>query len=69
MPERNITRNQEVSAVRVECFRELRNEMTDADKEFREMVRNRGMFGLKFRRQQIIDGFIVDFIVTVSACA
>jgi len=35
--------------------------MTEAEKVFWEMVRDRRMFGLKFRRQQIIDGFIVDF--------
>jgi very-short-patch-repair endonuclease len=35
--------------------------MTGAEKVFWEMVRDRRMFGLKFRRQQIIDGFIVDF--------
>jgi len=35
-------------------------------KGVRGMVRNKRMFGLKLRRQQIIDGFIVDFTVIVS---
>jgi very-short-patch-repair endonuclease len=35
--------------------------MTEAEKVFWGMVRGRKMFGLKFRRQQVIDGFIVDF--------
>ena len=26
-----------------------------------QILRNRGLFGLKFRRQQVIAGFIVDF--------
>lgn len=61
MSEKSITRNQRVSAAKVELSRELRKEMTEAEKVFWEMVRNRRMFGLKFRRQQVIDGFIVDF--------
>ena len=35
--------------------------MTDAEYKFWDMVKNRKMLGLKFRRQQVIDGFIVDF--------
>ena len=35
-------------------------------KGVRGMVRNKRMFGLKLRRQQIIDGFIVGFTVIVS---
>jgi very-short-patch-repair endonuclease len=35
--------------------------MTEAEKAFWEMVRGKKFHGLKFRRQQIIDGFIVDF--------
>ncbi|TAL39766.1 MAG: DUF559 domain-containing protein, partial [Spirochaetes bacterium] len=35
--------------------------MTDAEKIIWELVRNRKFRNLKFRRQQIIDGFIVDF--------
>jgi len=61
MSEKSIARNQRVSSVKVERSRELRKDMTEAEKVFWEMVRDRRMFGLKFRRQQIIDGFIVDF--------
>ena len=57
----SIARNQRVSPVKVEQSRFLRAEQTAAEKEFREMVRNKKLHGLKFRRQQIIDGFIVDF--------
>jgi len=35
--------------------------MTQAEKVFWHLVRGRKLFGLKFRRQQIIDGFIIDF--------
>jgi len=61
MTQKNIAQNQRVSAAKIECSRSLRKDMTLAEKEFREMVRAKRMFGLKFRRQQIIDGFIVDF--------
>lgn len=61
MAEKSIVYNQRVSPAKVERSRELRKEMTEAEKVFWEMVRDRRMFGLKFRRQQVIDGFIVDF--------
>ena len=35
--------------------------MTPAESVFWEMVRRRKMFNLKFRRQQVIEGFIADF--------
>ena len=57
----SIARNQRVSPVKVEQSRFLRAEQTAAEKEFWLMVRNKKIHGLKFRRQQIIDGFIVDF--------
>ena len=56
-----IARNQKVRPVKIEKSRELRTDQTSAENEFWEMVRNKKMHGLKFRRQQIIDGFIVDF--------
>lgn len=61
MSEKSITRNQRVTDEKVIRSRELRKDMTLAEDVFWEMVRGKKMFGLKFRRQQIIDGFIVDF--------
>ncbi len=61
MTDRGIAQNQRVTSTKVERSRVLRKEMTEAEKVFWDMVRNRKMFGLKFRRQQIIDGFIIDF--------
>lgn len=61
MKDRGIVQNQRVSSAKVELSRSLRKEMTEAEKVFWEMVRGRRMFGLKFRRQQVIDGFIIDF--------
>jgi very-short-patch-repair endonuclease len=39
----------------------LRKSLTAAENWFWQMVRNRNMLGLKFRRQHPIDRFIVDF--------
>ncbi|MDI6739097.1 MAG: DUF559 domain-containing protein, partial [Candidatus Edwardsbacteria bacterium] len=41
--------------------RKMRREMTYAERCFWNAVRGRKLFGLKFRRQQIIEGFIADF--------
>ena len=61
MTQKSIAQNQRVSSEKIKRSRELRTDMTPAEKMFWEMVRGKRMFGLKFRRQQIIDGFIVDF--------
>ena len=52
---------QHVEQAKVEQARELRQEMTSAETVIWDELRNRKFLGLKFRRQQIIDGFIVDF--------
>jgi len=61
MTKQGIIKNQQVTPAKIDRSRELRATMTPAEREFWDMVRNRRMCGLKFRRQQIIDGFIVDF--------
>ena len=58
---KGIIRNHKVTSLKLEVSRKLRKEMTPAEKEFWEMVRGKKLSGLKFRRQQVIDGFIVDF--------
>jgi very-short-patch-repair endonuclease len=44
--------------------RQLRRDATPAEEAAWRLLRNRGVLGLKFRRQQIIEGFIVDFYCT-----
>ena len=56
-----IITNQKVKSKKVELSRELRKSMTKAETHFWNAVRNKKLFGLKFRRQQIIAGFVVDF--------
>jgi very-short-patch-repair endonuclease len=58
---KGIITGQRVSAAKVERSRELRREMTDAERILWERLRGGRLNGLKFRRQQVIDGFIVDF--------
>src|SRR5438270_10969478 len=41
--------------------RELRRELTIAERKVWDMLRNRRMLNLKFRRQHVVAGFIVDF--------
>lgn len=42
--------------------RKLRHEMTDAERLLWYRLRNRQLLGLKFRRQFVIDKYIVDFV-------
>ena len=58
---KGVVLNQKVSSQKIIKSRELRKEMTESEKMFWNIVRNRGVNNHKFRRQQIIDGFIVDF--------
>src|SRR2546422_11720217 len=41
--------------------RELRRAATSPERYAWSLLRNRGVLGLKFRRQQVVHGFIVDF--------
>lgn len=52
---------QRVASAKVERSRELRREMTEAEKALWQALRAHRAEGLRFRRQQVIDGFIVDF--------
>ena len=58
---RNIITGQQVSSEKKERSRELRKNMTPAEKILWEYLRAKRFNNLKFRRQQVIEGFIVDF--------
>ena len=60
MPVKNIIPGQRVTKEKVERSRELRREMTPAENLLWQEVRAKKL-GVRFRRQQIIAGFIVDF--------
>ncbi|TMB90442.1 MAG: DUF559 domain-containing protein [Chloroflexi bacterium] len=55
-PLRRITRAQKFALAR-----ELRARATPAERFAWSLLRNRGVLGLKFRRQHVLHGFIVDF--------
>ncbi|MBN1129303.1 MAG: endonuclease domain-containing protein [Chitinispirillaceae bacterium] len=52
---------QKVTGKKMKFSRQLRKKMTDAEKALWKRLRNRQVAGLKFRRQQVIEGFIADF--------
>lgn len=58
---RRITKGQPVDQAKKELARKFRKEPTPSERIAWELLRGRRMFGLKFRRQQVILGFIVDF--------
>ncbi|QSV68739.1 MAG: DUF559 domain-containing protein [Aphanizomenon flos-aquae DEX188] len=58
---RNIVIGQKIQPVKLERAKEMRRQMTPAEKILWEHLRANRLHGLHFRRQQIIDGFIVDF--------
>jgi very-short-patch-repair endonuclease len=61
MPARNIVMGQRVDPVKSERARELRKRMTPEEKLLWEHLRAKRLGGWHFRRQQVIQGFIVDF--------
>lgn len=60
MPVKNIIPGQHVTKAKLERAKELRREMTPAEKILWEELRANKL-GVRFRRQQVIQGFIVDF--------
>ena len=58
---RNIIVGQHVSPAKAARAKELRQDMTDAERLLWESLRHNQLEGWHFRRQQVIDGFIVDF--------
>jgi very-short-patch-repair endonuclease len=56
-----IVENPEVSQEKAVLARLLRRRSTSAENAAWEILRNRRLLGLKFRRQQVIRGFVADF--------
>jgi len=66
-PVRNIVIGQPVSPEKVELAKRLRREMTPAERLFWEQIRANRLHGVRFRRQQVIDGFVADFYCHAAA--
>jgi ATP-dependent DNA helicase RecG len=56
-----VVKLQRISQAKLEQARELRKNMTEAELLLWEKLRRKSLYGIKFRRQQVIEGFIVDF--------
>ena len=61
MPVKNIVRGQRVSVTQLEGAKELRREMTPAEKILWTHVKANKLNGQHFRRQQIVHGYFADF--------
>lgn len=61
MSVKNIVRGQRVSTKQLENAKELRREMTPAEKTLWKYLKANRLDGLHFRRQQIVHGYFVDF--------
>ena len=60
MPLKNIVTEQKVTKEKLQRAKELRRDMTPAEKILWQELRANKL-GVHFRRQQVIQGFIVDF--------
>ena len=67
MPVDNTVIGQKISPELRERARELRRNMTPAEKILWEKLRHNRLSGLQFRRQQIINPYIVDFYCHAKA--
>ena len=67
MPIYRIVRGQRVDPIKVRLAKELRRRMTKEEAILWKRLRNNRFMGLQFRRQQIIDRFIVDFYCHATA--
>lgn len=61
MPIPNIVRGQRVSQGLADRARQMRREMTPQEQVLWNALRRNQLDGFHFRRQQVIDGYIVDF--------
>ena len=61
MAEAGIVRGQSVADEKLVRAKELRSDMTPAEKILWARLRKNQLNGLHFRRQQVIDGFMADF--------
>ena len=63
----NIIVGQPVTEEKLVRAKELRRDMTPAERLVWQRVRANQLGGLRFRRQQVIDGFIADFYCHAAA--
>jgi very-short-patch-repair endonuclease len=66
---RKIVRGQNVTSEKLSLAKQLRHEMTPAERALWIALRRNGLDGFHFRRQQVIEGFIVDFYCDAAKLA
>jgi len=64
-----IIRGQNVQTEKLSLAKRLRREMTPAERALWRALRRNSLDGLHFRRQQVIEGFIVDFYCDAAKLA
>ena len=69
MPVKNIVLGQKIDPKIQNSAKELRSNQTPSEEALWRLLRKNGLDGLHFRRQQVIDGFIVDFYCHAVALA
>ena len=69
MPPKNIVIGQKVDPKKAARGRELRHNMTDAERVLWQHLRANQLGGWHFRRQQVIAGYIVDFYCHAAGLA
>src|SRR3984885_522289 len=60
-PGRKVTRDKHVSSEKLLLAKRLRREMTPAERRLWAAIRRDAIDGFHFRRQQVIEGYVVDF--------
>jgi very-short-patch-repair endonuclease len=68
-PRLQITRGQRVTPHKLKLAREFRKNPTPDELALWSVLRNDSLGALHFRRQQVIDGFIVDFYCATAQLA
>jgi very-short-patch-repair endonuclease len=61
MPYKDIITKQKISPIKYARAKELRHEMTPAERKLWARLRDSRLAGFHFRRQQMIEPYIVDF--------
>jgi very-short-patch-repair endonuclease len=61
MPEKSVITGQHITSAKSQRASELRREMTPAERQLWARLRANRLQGFHFRRQQIIEPYIVDF--------
>jgi very-short-patch-repair endonuclease len=56
-----VIRHADIDSNKLRLARRFRQAPTDAKAAVWQILRDRAIFGLKFRRQQLVAGFVVDF--------